>query len=180
MDHPQEPQKTKTFSLPLPIKQRVIPLKMLNSEDKHSRAMRVFRKLRSGRQRSSRTSKEASNMLLSDPSEGSSADSWGNESSTSSTSNALYLVTEFSETTSSADTVTDASSLPSPIEDFEDDSPTKWNTRTTNRSNGSSVIYGHLRSPRPLPESVASWCKFIRGKDDAFLHHVWVHFSFVS
>jgi hypothetical protein len=95
--------------------------------------MRVFRKFRSGRRQSSKASEEANSLLLSDPnaypSEGFSIGSWGNESSLSSGSaNALYLVTEGCETTSSDDTVTESSSLPRHIEDFEDDSPSDWSS----------------------------------------------------
>lgn len=130
------------------------------AEDKqsHNRTMRVFRKLRSGRKRSSTASQEAK-LLLSGPnyypSEGSSDSSWGNESSLSGSANPLYLC---SDTASVDDTVTESSSLPTHLEDFEDDSPTNWSRRTANSNKVTMVVYGHPpRSPRSLPDSITTW-----------------------
>lgn len=124
--------------------------------------MKVLRRLRSGR-RKSKASREA-NLLLSDPaipSEGSSDCSWGNESSSLSESTSqLYLVTEYD------DNITEASSLPTHVEDLQDaDSPFSWGRASTSRMSSRSnsmavVLYQPPLSPRPLPDSINIWGKY--------------------
>jgi len=127
--------------------------------------MKVFRKIRVGRKR---FSKASDNLLLSDPampSDGSSVCSWGNESSSfSESANQLYLVTEYSEGASNDDAATEASSLPTHVEDLEkDQSPSNWSkfSITTSRSDFSAIVlYQQPKSPRPLPDSINIWCKW--------------------
>jgi hypothetical protein len=168
----QEQQHTRKNTSSLP------PVKPSSTVDKYSRAMRVFRKFRSGRRRSSTASEEANSLLLSDPnaypSEGSSVGSWGNESSLSGSANALYLVTEGCESTSSDDTVTESSSLPTHIEDFEDDSPSNW---SSNSRNIAMVVYGRPRSPRHLTDSVTTWCKLVYTHGISFMVFFFAWFS---
>ncbi len=100
-------------------------------------------------------------MLLSDsayPSEGSSVSSWGEGSSLSGSANHLFLVTEYHEGTSNDDNVTDVSSLPAHIEDFQDHSPSNWSSSSI-RNEMAMMMYAHPNSPRPLPDSIKTWCK---------------------
>lgn len=114
--------------------------------------MKVFRKIRSGRRRSSKTSQEA-NLLLSDsayPSEASSVSSWGEGSSLSGSANHLFLLTEYNEETSNDETAPATSSMPAHMKTLHNYSP----------SNFTMMVYSQPESPRPLPDSINTWCKF--------------------
>ena len=123
------------------------------------KAMKVFRNIRAGRRRSSRNSLET-NSLLSDsncPSEESSVGSWGEGSSIYGSTNQLYLLTEYGEDASNDDAIT-SSSLPAHMRGSQANTPSNWSSSSMRSME--IVVYTQPGTPRPLPDSIRTWCKF--------------------